>query len=70
MTQGPAHAYRGDARAARAAADAVVEAATDLGEFHAGVGDRELPPLAWPPAMPLACGTPVRPRDDSLAGSP
>lgn len=38
MTQGPAHAYRGDARAARAAAEAVVEASTDLGEFHLGVG--------------------------------
>jgi predicted ATPase/class 3 adenylate cyclase/DNA-binding CsgD family transcriptional regulator len=38
MTQGPAHAYRGDASAARAAADAVVQASTDLGEFHAGVG--------------------------------
>jgi predicted ATPase/class 3 adenylate cyclase/DNA-binding CsgD family transcriptional regulator len=38
ITQGPAHAYRGDARAARAAAEALVEVATDLGEFHAGVG--------------------------------
>ena len=38
MTQGPAHAYRGDAGPARAAADAVVEASTDLGEFNLGVG--------------------------------
>jgi predicted ATPase/class 3 adenylate cyclase/DNA-binding CsgD family transcriptional regulator len=38
MTQRPTHAYRGDPGAARAAADAVVEASTDLGEFVSGVG--------------------------------
>jgi len=42
LTLGHAEAYRGDAGAARAAADAAIEAAADLGDYYVGVGHTAL----------------------------